>query len=319
MWSEFEVKQMKIGIISDVHGNYPALLAVINDAIKNDVDSFIFVGDYIFDLSYPNEVTELIMSLKNTYVIQGNKEVYLKKLSIEDQNNWIYDQMGAVYQTYRELKPENFLYLTNLNECCYVSLPFHGNAYVTHYIKDIFGEQKKTDCSSSRFKRHMQKKPFSHGQFLEYMNHSVLKDEEVNKIISGIDASVIILGHSHLQWYGYCNDKLIINPGSCGQPLDLNIMAAYSILEDTELGLKVEEKRVCYDIEQIINFAKLSETYKQGRIWCELVFLAMRTGEDYFADFFEIAESIAKNKNEFGSFFSNDTWNHAGRIFFEKN
>lgn len=47
---------MKIAIISDVHGNYPALLAVISDAIRNNVDQFIFVGDYIFDLPYPNEV-----------------------------------------------------------------------------------------------------------------------------------------------------------------------------------------------------------------------------------------------------------------------
>lgn len=309
---------MKIAIISDVHGNYPALLAVINDAIKNDVDSFIFVGDYIFDLSYPNEVTELIMSLKNTYVIQGNKEAYLKKLSIENQSNWIYDQMGAAYQTYRELKPENFLYLTNLNEYCYVSLPFHGNVYVTHYIKGIFGEQKKTNCSSSRFKKHMKEKHFSHEQFLDYMSNNVLKDKRVSKVISEFDASVIIFGHSHLQWHGYCNDKLIINPGSCGQPLDLNIMASYSILEDTEVGLSVKERRVCYDIEQTINFVKLSEFYKKGHIWSELVFLAMRTGEDCFADFFELVESIAKNRNESGDFFSNDTWNHAGRIFFEK-
>ncbi|MDF2840559.1 MAG: Calcineurin-like phosphoesterase superfamily domain, partial [Clostridia bacterium] len=48
---------MRIAIVSDVHGNYPALLAVINDAIENKVDHFLFVGDYIFDLPYPNEVT----------------------------------------------------------------------------------------------------------------------------------------------------------------------------------------------------------------------------------------------------------------------
>ncbi len=90
---------MKIAIISDVHGNYPALLTVISDAIRNNVDQFIFVGDYIFDLLYPNEVTELIRSLKNAYVIQGNKEGYLKWLRVENQNNWIYDQMGIIKPT----------------------------------------------------------------------------------------------------------------------------------------------------------------------------------------------------------------------------
>ncbi len=309
---------MKIAIISDVHGNYPALLAVINDAIKNNVDHFIFAGDYIFDLPYPNEVTELIRSLINAFVIQGNKEGYLKKLSKENQNNWIHDQMGAVYQTYRELNPENFSYLANLNECCYVSLPYHGKVYVTHYIKDIFGEQKKTDCSSSRFKKYMREKSFTHEQFLNYVD-SMLKNKKVINGISDIDVNVIVFGHSHLQWHSNCNDKLIINPGSCGQPLDFNVMASYSILEDTEASLKVEEKRVCYDIEQTISFSKATEIYKKGRIWCELVFSAMRTGEDSFSDFFELAESIANDKNETGDLFSNDTWNYAGSIFFKRN
>lgn len=305
---------MKIALISDVHGNYPALLAVINDAVKNNVENFVFVGDYIFDLPYSNEVTELIRSIKNAYVIQGNKEGYLKKLSTEDQNNWNHDQMGAVYQTYRELKPENFSYLASLNEDCCVSLPFHGEAYVTHYIKDLFGAQKKTDCSSSRFKKYMKEKPFKHEQLLDYVD-DILKDQKVSNIISGIDANVIIFGHSHLQWYGYCNSKLIINPGSCGQPLDFNVMASYSILEDTAVGLAVEEKRVNYDIEQTINFSKTSEIYKKGSVWCELVFSAMRTGEDNFADFFKLAENIATDKNEAGSLFSNNTWNYAGSIF----
>lgn len=308
---------MKLAIISDIHGNYPALLAVLKDATENNVDNFIFAGDYIFDLPYPNEVTDLIRNLKNAYVIKGNKESYLKKLLTEDQNNWNYDQMGAVYQTYRELKSENFLYLTNLNEYSYVSLPFHGKIYVTHYIKDIFGEQKKTDCSSSRFKKYMKKKPFTHEQFLDYVNH-ILKDEKIQDIISEIDATVIVCGHSHLQWHAYCGSKLIINPGSCGQPLDSNVMASYSILEDTALGLNVEEKRVCYDIEQTIHFAKTTEIYKKGSNWGKLVFLAMRTGEDNFSEFFQLAENIAKDKNESGYLFSNDTWNYAGNIYFRK-
>lgn len=282
------------------------------------MDQFIFVGDYIFDLPYPNEVTELIRSLKNAYVIQGNKEGYLKWLRVENQNNWIYDQMGVIYQTYRELKPENLSYLINLDECGYVPLPFHGRVYVTHYIKDIFGEQKKTDCSSSRFKRCMKEKPFSHSQFLDYINTNILKNEKTSNILSEIDASVIVFGHSHLQWYGYCEDKLIINPGSCGQPLDLNVMAPYSILEDTESCLKVEEKRVSYDLVQTINFSKSSEICKKGRVWSELVFLAASTGEDVFSDFFKLAESIARNKNEIGNFFSNDTWNYAANVFFQK-
>lgn len=47
---------MKFAIISDIHGNYPALVKVIEDANLNDVDRFIFIGDYIFDLPFSNDV-----------------------------------------------------------------------------------------------------------------------------------------------------------------------------------------------------------------------------------------------------------------------
>lgn len=37
---------MRFAIVSDIHGNLPALNAVIEDAGKNSIDTFIFVGDY---------------------------------------------------------------------------------------------------------------------------------------------------------------------------------------------------------------------------------------------------------------------------------
>ena len=54
---------MKTAIISDIHGNYPALRSVLDDARTHGAEQFVFVGDYIFDLPYPNEVTHLLPSL----------------------------------------------------------------------------------------------------------------------------------------------------------------------------------------------------------------------------------------------------------------
>lgn len=51
---------MKYALISDIHGNLPALKAVINDARENKVDHFIFLGDYCIGLGYPNEVVDCI-------------------------------------------------------------------------------------------------------------------------------------------------------------------------------------------------------------------------------------------------------------------
>jgi len=70
---------MRIAIISDVHGNYPTLVKVIEDAVANTVDKFIFAGDYIFDLPFSNEVVRLLMKLENAHIIKGNKENYLNR------------------------------------------------------------------------------------------------------------------------------------------------------------------------------------------------------------------------------------------------
>ena len=70
---------MRTAVISDVHGNYPALAAVLKDAYENKVDKFIFTGDYIFDVPFSNEVVRLLMEMKagesdNAHIIKGNKE-----------------------------------------------------------------------------------------------------------------------------------------------------------------------------------------------------------------------------------------------------
>ena len=74
---------MKYALISDIHGNLPALKAVINDARENKVDHFIFLGDYCIGLGYPNEVVDCIRTTRSSYIVSGNEdEVFLNYLTI---------------------------------------------------------------------------------------------------------------------------------------------------------------------------------------------------------------------------------------------
>ncbi len=304
---------MKFAIISDVHGNYPALVKVIEDANLNNVDRFIFIGDYIFDLPFSNDVVQYISKLKNADVILGNKETYLKGLSKDNQSSWVFDQMGALHQIYRELSTETKNFISTLKEEAYIPLESNNFIYASHYTKGM-PQQAKKDCGSASFHKKMLESPFSHEQFLEDFR-MLINQDDYKKIFNEINAEIILFGHNHLQAYGYCNDKLIINPGSCGQPLDFDNRAAYTILEETHSGFNVIEKRVEYDIEATIQAAKKTKVYECGTIWCELVFLAMRTGRDYFGILFEMASEIASSKGEKGNFFTNETWQQAYNIF----
>lgn len=307
---------MRIAIVSDVHGNYPALLSVVEDAMSNHVDKFIFAGDYIFDLPFSNEVVRFLMKMDNAYIIKGNRETYLDKLENSNQEDWIYDQFGVVYQTYRELQPDIFDFLRNLDEECYVQLNPNTSIYVTHWFQDIT-PMAKSNSGSANFHKNVLVEPFSREQYLSEFSN-LINSDEYSAQINQIDADIIVFGHNHLQAYGYCGKKLIVNPGSCGQPLDFNNTAPYSIVEETEDGFIVHEKRVAYDVEAVIRQAKKTIMYEKGKVWSELVFLALRTGRDYFGIFFEIAEQIALTKNEKGSHFSNATWEAASEIFAEE-
>ena len=48
--------KMIYAVISDIHGNYPALKAVIDDAKAKGVEAFLLLGDYIRDTPTLNEV-----------------------------------------------------------------------------------------------------------------------------------------------------------------------------------------------------------------------------------------------------------------------
>ncbi|MCL2517661.1 MAG: metallophosphoesterase family protein [Oscillospiraceae bacterium] len=295
---------MRIAIISDIHGNYPALVNVVEDALTNNVDKFVFAGDYIFDLPYSNEVARYLMKLHNAYIIKGNKEVYLQWLKNDDQANWTYNQMGAVYQTFRELTPETFDFLDGLKEELYIP---EISLYAIHFLKTVRISQK-FNCNSYKYHKKMYTKEQYSVEFNECIN-----SDEIKSQIDQIDAKIIVFGHNHLQSYGYCGDKLIINPGSCGQPLDFNTAAPYTIVDTDDYS--VTEKRVTYDIESVIEYAKNSAMYEKGKIWVDLVFLALKTGKDYFGILFEIAHQIKLSKNETGVFFSNETWAEANEIF----
>jgi len=307
---------MRIAFISDVHGNYSALVSVVEDALANKVDKIVFVGDYVFDLPFSNKVVNYLKNLENATIIKGNKEVYLTNMAIEDQKSWVYDQMGAVYQTYRELSKESFDFLTNLDDDCTFHLDCDTSIYVTH-VPMIFNNARKANATSAHFHKTMLTNPFTHEEYLSEF-HSLVNADKCKAVIDQTDATVIVFGHNHLQAHAYCGDKLIINPGSCGLPLDFNPDAAYTILEATSTGHNVIEKRVAYDIKAIIETTKKSTLYQKGKIWCDLVFLALETGRDYFGFFFEIADEIAKSKNETAVFFSNETWFETQDIFATK-
>jgi putative phosphoesterase len=89
--------------------------------------------------------------------------------------------------------------------------------------------------------------------------------------LQNVDADVVCVGHTHQPYVLQVGEKLVINPGSVGQPRDGDPRAAYAIIEDN----RVELKRVEYPVEETIRTVQESSLSDQAK---EMLAEAFRTG-----------------------------------------
>jgi len=67
-----------LAILYDIHGNLPALEAVLADIDKLKPSAYLLGGDYSTPSPWPMETLELLKALPNTTWIRGNIERWLK-------------------------------------------------------------------------------------------------------------------------------------------------------------------------------------------------------------------------------------------------
>jgi diadenosine tetraphosphatase ApaH/serine/threonine PP2A family protein phosphatase len=90
--------------------------------------------------------------------------------------------------------------------------------------------------------------------------------------LHNVDVDVVCVGHTHQPYVLEVGDKLIINPGSVGQPRDGDPRSSYVVIDNN----RVEIKRVAYPVEDTIRIvgesalpdqakAMLSEVFRTGR------------------------------------------------------
>ncbi len=311
---EMVIKMSKYAVISDIHGNISALKAVLADAEKLGCKHYIFLGDYIFDMPFSNDVIACVSEISGAVFIAGNKERYLDWLSLEDQSQWTAEQMGAIYQTYRELTPHSRKFIARLQDTEYIPLVGGGNIFACHCFYDLpYDIMSDYGCDGGLYEK-MTAEHWSRDDFNNYFCN-MIGQKGFKDITQNIDASVVLMGHNHIQGHGYAGSKLMINPGSCGIPLDLDPRAAYTVLEETHSRFNVIERRVEYDIESLVAACRKTEVYRNAEFWCEILFKTLKTGVDHNKMMLKAAQRIANKKGEHGRYFSNETWREAYSAF----
>ncbi|MDW8299526.1 MAG: metallophosphoesterase family protein [Anaerolineae bacterium] len=219
---------MRILIISDIHANLAAFESVLADA-KGDWDYVWCLGDVVGYGPDPNECCELLRTLPHLCLAGNHDWAALGKLDIRTFNA---DARKVVLWTQEALKPENFAYLDALPTTFVLGqyTLAHGSPRepVWEYILDPI-------IAALNFPHF--ETPYC---FVGHTHTPVIYKQLSER--GDTDAHVPVYRQPS-QLNGH---RLIINPGSVGQPRDANPDASYAVLEVEKNVL--EYRRVAYPV-----------------------------------------------------------------------
>jgi len=305
---------MEIAIVSDIHGNLSALLEVLRDAGKRGIDRFIFAGDYCLSGAWPDECIKVLRDISHKKIVRGNEERYLENLIGKDQSTWTDGQMQISYWNYRNIRKDNLEAMFSWPE----RLEFAENGVKIHvaHSSDLFlGEYEFGKIGpgilAERYKDSEVTPDILRHDISEILDH----DPVFQKRISGLEEGVYIFGHSHVQWsYGSPErNVLLINPGSCGLPLDAIMDSIpYSILSITENGeTKLEEIRLPFSKQEYVETLKKTSQYAEAKVWSEVIIKELLTAREHLVFFLNFAEKYAQEIGDAERPFKVSTWEDA--------
>ena len=221
----------RIGIISDVHANLPALEAVLGELSKRGVERIICCGDLVDYAPWPIEVIARLREM-DVVSVQGNHDA--AAAGVFPIEAFTEEARATIDWTRAIISSNETTYLAGLEQ--------------------IHKEERFVIVHGSL-----------RGPLWEYVRDTFVAEES----FSSLTRQVCFFGHSHVQG-GYVSlagsvksidphvqleispgTKYLINPGSVGQPRDGDPRAAYAVVDLDHDGGRVSFERVLYDVGSV--------------------------------------------------------------------
>jgi putative phosphoesterase len=178
---------MRIAVIADIHGNLPALEAVLADIQRRNADRMINLGDCVSGPLWPREVADLLM-VRDDLTVRGNHDRWVSgphpsRMGASDR--YAYSQLDVDHRSWLATLPVS----TNADHGIFVchGTPTDDNQYL---VEEVSG-----------------------GRLVRSRPSAILER------LGQVQARVVLCGHSHQQHLIQLPDgPLILNPGSVGCP-----------------------------------------------------------------------------------------------------
>lgn len=219
---------MRILVISDIHGNYHALTTVLNHVVH---DVVVCCGDLVVDYPFPEECTSAIRD-RAAYVCCGNNDhsvAFDEKPSEYVSDRWRHYAHALDKATELTMDLMSFgakKYLKELPKECFFT--FHDTCFYLNHTVPAMPLNYYLDCDTTT--------------------------AELEKHYQDINADIILTGHTHVPYVRKIGKKIIVNPGSVGEPRDRDPRASFAVI-DCRSG-SIQLGRLPYDITETSMRAK---------------------------------------------------------------
>ena len=251
---------MLILLISDIHGNFPALAAVAADAANNcgglAIDAIVNSGDSLVYAPFANETMDWLRERRAISVLGNTDRGVIKLLRGENLRKPRDPDKRLMYEhSAASLTTDNAAMLPSLAVSATLPLP-------ANYFAETgpSGRQAAIGiCHGS---------PDDPDEFL----FADTPDNRFAELAQAHAQAIIVCGHSHTPFWKSIGDRHFINPGSVGRMFDGNPQASYALLHLRPGAVSVDFFRVAYDLPWLIATIRAqrlpeiyAEMYMRGR------------------------------------------------------
>lgn len=223
---------MRIAIISDIHGNYSALKAVVRDFDRTRPDTIINLGDLIFRGPQPLECLQLLDQIGALSIRGNTDDFFLDGVPVPELQPYLDFAVRACGdRDLTELARLPFSYVQPLPDG--ELLCVHGS-------------------------------PRSNEEFLFPWTERDYPD-----IYQTVTARTVACGHQHQAFqFRTSSGHLLLSTGSVGFPFDGDPRPAYTLVEAEGADLRATSIRVAYDQREALKAAEDAPGYP-GLAWLE--------------------------------------------------
>jgi putative phosphoesterase len=242
---------IRILLLADIHGNYPALTAVAGQLSPDSFDRIVNCGDALVYAPFANE-TMAWLEQHQVLSILGNTDRKVKKLLAgqtmpkpsKPEKRVMYTTTAAI------LAPRHRDSLSGWPESARLELSAEKSGGTALAIGLFHGS------------------PSDREEFL-FANTPA---ERFDQLAAASDCHVVVTGHSHSPYHHCRRGVHFINPGSVGRMFDGDPRASCATLTVSAAGIAVAHHRIAYDVAATVRAiareglpAIYGEMYRTGR------------------------------------------------------